>query len=126
MGSESERPQFISNTGGRSFSNAPLIDNSNEQIVVPDVRISPHFLIIYYKIQMEWMSVKSQRRIIRFGASNLVGCKLCTACQLLYALCLVLLCRRRAGKICLHIWARDSLYLLHILTLEIVSLFMFS
>ncbi|KAB5573112.1 hypothetical protein DKX38_000306 [Salix brachista] len=37
-GSSSVQPQFISSTGNRSFSNAPLIENSDpEQIVVPDV-----------------------------------------------------------------------------------------
>ncbi|KAL0806110.1 hypothetical protein Bca101_098602 [Brassica carinata] len=38
MVSASERPQFISNNGGnRSFSNAPLIDNSDpNQIIVPE------------------------------------------------------------------------------------------
>ena len=37
--SASERPQFISSNGGnRSFSNAPLIDNSDpNQIIVPEV-----------------------------------------------------------------------------------------
>ncbi|KAJ6428274.1 hypothetical protein OIU84_023655 [Salix udensis] len=36
-GSSSVQPQFISSTGNRSFSNAPLIENSDpEQIVVPD------------------------------------------------------------------------------------------
>ncbi|KAK4748284.1 hypothetical protein SAY87_014870 [Trapa incisa] len=37
MGSESERPQFMTSTGNHSFSHAPLIENSeNLQIVVPD------------------------------------------------------------------------------------------
>lgn len=37
-GSSSVQPQFISSTGNRSFSNAPLIENSDpEQIIVPDV-----------------------------------------------------------------------------------------
>uniref|UniRef100_A0A6M2F8F3 Uncharacterized protein n=1 Tax=Populus davidiana TaxID=266767 RepID=A0A6M2F8F3_9ROSI len=36
-GSSSVQPQFIASTGNRSFSNAPLIENSDpEQIVVPD------------------------------------------------------------------------------------------
>lgn len=36
-GSSSVQPQFISSTGNRSFSNAPLIENSDpEQIIVPD------------------------------------------------------------------------------------------
>lgn len=36
-GSGSEQPQFIASTGNRSFSNAPLIENSDtDQIVVPD------------------------------------------------------------------------------------------
>ncbi|VVA33375.1 PREDICTED: metal [Prunus dulcis] len=35
--SNSERPQFIASTGNRSFSNAPLIENTDtDQIVVPD------------------------------------------------------------------------------------------
>jgi hypothetical protein len=34
----SGQPQFIASTGNRSFSNAPLIENSDSnQIVVPDV-----------------------------------------------------------------------------------------
>ncbi|KAL9323224.1 hypothetical protein ACSQ67_011277 [Phaseolus vulgaris] len=38
-GSGSGQPQFISSTGNRSFSNAPLIENSEtNQIVVPDKR----------------------------------------------------------------------------------------
>lgn len=38
-GSGSGQPQFISSTGNRSFSNAPLIENSDtNQIVVPDRR----------------------------------------------------------------------------------------
>lgn len=37
-GSSSVQPQFIASTGNRSFSNAPLIENSDpEQIIVPDV-----------------------------------------------------------------------------------------
>ena len=37
-GSSSGQPQFIASSGNRSFSNAPLIDNSDtDQIVVPDV-----------------------------------------------------------------------------------------
>lgn len=36
-GSSSVQPQFIASTGNRSFSNAPLIENSDpEQIIVPD------------------------------------------------------------------------------------------
>lgn len=35
-----QQPQFIASTGNRSFSNAPLIENSDaEQIVVPDVSL---------------------------------------------------------------------------------------
>ncbi|GMY06108.1 metal transporter Nramp6-like [Fagus crenata] len=38
-GSTSGQPQFIASTGNRSFSNAPLIENSDiERIVVPDKR----------------------------------------------------------------------------------------
>lgn len=37
MSSNSEQPQFIASTGNRSFSNAPLIENTDtDQIVVPD------------------------------------------------------------------------------------------
>ncbi|XP_062114420.1 uncharacterized protein LOC133825506 [Humulus lupulus] len=36
-GSNSEQPQFIASAGNRSFSsNAPLIENSDARIVVPD------------------------------------------------------------------------------------------
>jgi len=36
--SNSGQPQFISSTGNRNLSNAPLIDTTNtDQIVVPDV-----------------------------------------------------------------------------------------
>ncbi|CAJ1954985.1 unnamed protein product [Sphenostylis stenocarpa] len=39
IGSGSGQPQFISSTGNRNFSNAPLIENSDtNQIVVPDKR----------------------------------------------------------------------------------------
>ncbi|XP_062075430.1 uncharacterized protein LOC133779491 [Humulus lupulus] len=38
-GSNSEQPQFIASAGNRSFSsNAPLIENSDAQIVVPDIK----------------------------------------------------------------------------------------
>ncbi|KAL0663408.1 hypothetical protein Bca4012_100245 [Brassica carinata] len=45
MASASERPQFISNNGGnRSFSNAPLIDNSDpNQIIVPEKKSWKNF-----------------------------------------------------------------------------------
>lgn len=37
-GSTSAQPQFIASTGNQSFSNAPLIENSDaDQIIVPDV-----------------------------------------------------------------------------------------
>lgn len=36
MASASGQPQFIASTGNRSFSNAPLIPNTEDQIVVPD------------------------------------------------------------------------------------------
>ncbi|XP_048140443.1 metal transporter Nramp6-like isoform X2 [Rhodamnia argentea] len=36
MASASGRPQFITSTGNHSFSNAPLIQNNEDQIVVPD------------------------------------------------------------------------------------------
>ena len=40
-GSTSRQPQFIASTGNRSFSNAPLIENSdNDRIVVPDVSLT--------------------------------------------------------------------------------------
>ncbi|KAL5576120.1 hypothetical protein UlMin_017819 [Ulmus minor] len=43
-GSNSGQPQFISSTGNRSFSNAPLIENSDtNQIVVPDRRSWKNF-----------------------------------------------------------------------------------
>ncbi|OWM81870.1 hypothetical protein CDL15_Pgr007908 [Punica granatum] len=53
MGSESQRPQFIESTGNRSFSRAPLIENPDNQIVVPDKKswknlfayIGPGFLV---------------------------------------------------------------------------------
>lgn len=36
----SGQPQFIASTGNQSFSNAPLIENSDSnQIVVPDVSL---------------------------------------------------------------------------------------
>lgn len=39
-GAASGQPQFIASTGNRSFSNAPLIENSeSDQIVVPDVSL---------------------------------------------------------------------------------------
>lgn len=39
MDSTSAQPQFIASTGNRSFSNAPLIENSEpDQIIVPDTR----------------------------------------------------------------------------------------
>lgn len=45
-GSSSGQPQFIACTGGnRSFSNAPLIENSDtDQIVVPDVGLFCHLI----------------------------------------------------------------------------------
>jgi len=42
-GSGSGQPQFISSTGNRSSSNAPLIENSDtNQVVVPDVGFGSH------------------------------------------------------------------------------------
>lgn len=39
-GTTSGQPQFIASTGSQSFSNAPLIENSEyDQIVVPDVSL---------------------------------------------------------------------------------------
>ncbi|KAG6791243.1 hypothetical protein POTOM_000355 [Populus tomentosa] len=50
-GSSSVQTQFIASTGNRSFSNAPLIENSDpEQVVVPDdleLPMSPKRLVVY-------------------------------------------------------------------------------
>ena len=47
MGSTPAQPQFITSTGGRSSSHAPLIENTeSDQIVVPDVSRIRHFFFI--------------------------------------------------------------------------------
>lgn len=62
-----QQPQFIASTGNRSFSNAPLIENSDaEQIVVPDVSLISYLsnsyqdfdiiLLFLYKLKEKMMA----------------------------------------------------------------------
>jgi len=74
-GSGSGQPQFISSTGNRSFSNAPLIENSDtNQIVVPDVSFGSHwisslFRFLLFQFLVSIAMIKMMRRTLLYLAT---------------------------------------------------------